>query len=574
MDNILKNNSLYLEYLIDNELLASCPLLTAKQFINYCKERDIDLKKEQLEQFEKIKLFYPIARVYYRDIRGTYFRFKKEYAINWLKDGHLWHPASRDFQDWKTFYDEDGEKNIESFYSIFQCYSLYILIHSTKVELRAEWIDYYNEKNFNKTKKFLESSIENFKKRIELRIAPLICQIISNRYNPETQTNRRTIRVPGHSFNSNSHMDWVECCRKWDVKKIFKDMNIPIKEIKKIHGILSFDAKNSDPLANWYDLIRFVSVNKKNKLKDKALIAQTIYSMEHMLRLFYKAITGDDLYPPDESMGPRKAKIYGNDVIKNELEYLKYLVNQYDLNPKPKLILIVEGQGELEQFPKLSEKLFRCSFPKLGIEIYSINGIDNFTGKEAIDKYGALEKFIDYHHYNQTFVYIISDDEKNASVVKKNLIKAKSIFLTSRFLTKREYINLWCKKTIEFSNFTHDEIAKAMTKCCRGRYVFQVSEIEDCENELNAKESDVLSALYKEKSGIKLKKKKLLEILCGFIIVNPEKDVGQDRKEIRPIVKHLEKIIELAAKNHQPSMRESWEKNQDSGFFGQKCEGQ
>ena len=80
-----------------------------------------------------------------------------------------------------------------------------------------------------------------------------------------------------------------------------------------------------------------------------------------------------------------------------EAEGFEFLTNEYHLNPKPKLILIVEGNGEEEQFPRLSKKLFGYSFSKLGIEVVNIRGVAGFTGRKGLDQYGALEKFIDYY---------------------------------------------------------------------------------------------------------------------------------------------------------------------------------
>jgi hypothetical protein len=560
MDSILKNYSRYLEYIIDNELIVSCPLLPTENFIKYCKARDIKTSKEQLERLEKLKLFYPIARFSYEGIGETSIVFKKENMKKWFKEGHLWHPASRDFEEWKTFCDEDGDKKIDSFYSIFQSYSLYDLIESTKFELSALWFDYYNEKNLNEIKNHLKSRIDIYKENT----TPYICQIISNRYYPKTRTDRRLIVVPGNS--NDPKWDWFEYCRNWDAKKIFNDMNIPIEEIKNQQEFLFTKAQCLDPLEFWYDLVRFVSINEKDKLKGKALFAQTLYSMEYMLRLFYKEKTGEELNSPDE----RKSLIYGDYVTKDELKYLAFLANEYHLNPKPKLILVVEGKGELEQFPKLSKKLFHASFPKFGIEIISIDGIGNFTGKKTSDKYGALKEFIDYHHDKQTIVFIVLDDEGRASEVKERLLNAKSKYFSGRYVTKAEYIHLWEKKTIEFTNFTTEEIAKAMTKCGGNRYEFQIPEIANCEKESENKKNDALSELFNKKLDRELQKTKLLEILFDFITSNPGKEFDQDGNAKRPVVKMIKKILELANMNHQPTTKELWKKNQETGFYGRK----
>ena len=143
-----------LKYIIENELVISCPFLSTDQFISYCKDRGIQTSRKQLERFEKLGIFYPIVRVRYPKIKikieyidngkrcrnlgilkdgeewsgdikekYAYFEFQKEYAMGWLEEELLWEPASRPFQAWETFNDEHGYTETESFYSIFQCYT-------------------------------------------------------------------------------------------------------------------------------------------------------------------------------------------------------------------------------------------------------------------------------------------------------------------------------------------------------------------------------------------------------------------------------------------------------------------
>lgn len=138
-----------LPYLVENELLISCPLLPTSLFISYCKDRGIKISNEQLERFEELGIFYPVARVQYPkvkvkieyvddgkaykefgilkggeewtgDIIEEYagFWFNREYATDWLTENLLWEPSSKPFQPWETFKDEKYLKQVESFYSI------------------------------------------------------------------------------------------------------------------------------------------------------------------------------------------------------------------------------------------------------------------------------------------------------------------------------------------------------------------------------------------------------------------------------------------------------------------------
>ena len=588
-----KNN---LECLLKNEFFITCQPLSTDRFVSYCKERGIYTSRDQLEQFEKLGIFYPIARIKYPqlrikveyiddgkryrdlgvledgeewsgDIRETYahFWFEKEYALNWFNEKLLWEPSSRPFKSWKTFNDKEGYTQIESYYSIFQCYALYHLINRTTFKIRTEWWTTYNKKELidnisNRTK----SVILNYKKNgIRSEAATFLCQLISNRYYPKTQTDQRSIVLsrPGHYHD----WDWYRYCRNWDAKNVLKLTGINEDELKQLHELVSMDAQYTDPLENWYELVNFISVEKKKKLKGKALLAQTLYSMEHMLRLFHEELTGNKLYTPYESPLYTSEKFYGEGVTENKLQYLEFITNNFHLNPKPKLILLVEGKGEYEQVPLIAKNLLGHSFSRSGIEIMNIEGVGNFTGKKGSDRYGAFEKFIDNYHDRQTIVFLILDNEGRVATIKDRLVNKPSKHFPKRTVTKKEYIHIW-NRSIEFDNFTHEEIALSMTELCGEKYCFQETEIAGCQESFK-KKSDPLSRLFEEKVNYAMPKTKLLNILLNKIYLSPEKEF-KDGNPKRPIVKLVHKVIKLAARNHQPVMLNTWKKNQESGYLG------
>jgi hypothetical protein len=591
-----------LKQLIEKEYLIVCPLLEIDRFISFCNERSINTSKQQLEQFERLGIFFPIARIArpkvkekieylnnrkeYRiigilkdgeewtgEIKEGYasFSFEKNYAEGWIENGFLWDPATRDFEEWKPVYDEDGWQCVESYYSMFQCYSLYNLIRITRSESHAEWWCYYDKEKLQKVaediSEWAREVIEVCKKTgIRGKTSSLICQVLSNRFYPKTQSDRRTFSVSASIFNRD--WDWYKYCHNWDSKSVLKEISISIDELKDLQQIVSRDAQNADPLKHWYELINFVSIEEKKQLKGNALLAQTIYSMEQMMRLFYEDITGEKLDSPSEGSGFRLENYYGKGIVENNLKYLEFLTNQYHLNPRPRLILFVEGNGEEEQFPRLSEELFGYSFPDLGIEVQNLKGIGGFTGGKHSDGYGALEKLIDYFHDKETIVFIVLDNEGRAKSICAKLLDATSKSHPKRRITKTEYLKIWKEGTIEFDNFTDIEIAWAMTELGKNIYKFEEAEISESRNQWKSNKTDYLSILFKEKIDLDLNKRDLLGKLFGFIINNGKKEFSVDREPIRPVCKVIKQIIKLASLNHQPSRLDSWKKNQESGYFG------
>lgn len=596
---------LNLEYLVENELLVCCPLISSKQFVNYCKERDILISEQQLERFDELGIFKPIARFNYPKIKrkieyldnGKQYRslgilqenekwegdIFEEYAQywpgidsekDWFTEGLMWDPNLKPFIKWDLFDKDLAERKAECYYSIFQIYPLNTLIKATRFELRSEWwVSYSPEEiksKFDQILKWAEEIIVSYQNIENVQhFAALICQVLSNRYYPKTQSDRRSITIPGGSMNPQKKWDWYEYSRNYKPKEILEYLGISIEKLKKLHQRLRVQIRYIDPLRDWYGLVSFVKLEKKKKLKGRALLAQSLYPMIEMIRFFIEDITGEDLPEPHESQNWRKERFYGKEVKNNELRYLEFLTNQFGLNPKPKTILVVEGEGEAVQFPRLSEQLLGYPFSRLGIDIYNLEGIGGFTGKKKREKYGALEKFIDEYHRRQTIIFVVLDNEGRAAKIKEELVKAPSRFYPSRTITSEELIHLW-NKNIEFDNFSHQEIAEAMTELCEKRYTFDKGEIATCEQSFNSGKSNPLGKLYEEKLDYELPKPELLSILFRMIIVNGEKEFDEHGNALRPVVKLMRKISQLSVRNYQPTCFETQQKNQESGFLGEQ----
>lgn len=231
VSKILAKKMPNLKYLIENELVIICPLISSDKFISYCRDRGVRISREQLEQFEKLGIFYPIVRARfpkikkkieyvdngkrYRDLgvlkdgekwsgeiveEYEHFWFERGDAKDWLEEGFLWDPSSQPFQSWDTFKDENNYRFIESFYSIFQCYALYNLIRITRFELGAEWLVSCSreviEQRIREVSEWANIAISsNRTSGIRGESAALLCQIISNRYFPKTQTDRRFLKL-------------------------------------------------------------------------------------------------------------------------------------------------------------------------------------------------------------------------------------------------------------------------------------------------------------------------------------------------------------------------------------------
>ncbi len=483
---------------------------------------------------------------------------------------HLaWDPRSAPFEPWKTFRgDSSLAADVESFYSIFQCYALTNILTPLTCRVWLEQFGIPSESNPQKVGDTLAEvgrrTVESVRKHRRGEDASLLCQILSARYYFHTQGDQRTITVPSSDFDK---WDWWEFSRKWDAIAVAQHLGLTPEAVSKIHEDVEFITSSDDPLQDWYELVSFVALRKREKLKGKARLAQLGYAMEHMLRLFYRDLTRETLPLPDEGGDWNRMAKYGDGVKENPLRHLEYLVNEYNLNPRPKAIFIVEGAGEASEIPRLALNLFGHNFAKAAIEVRSLGGVDEFTGHRRLHPEGALEKLIDDYHARQTLVFVVIDNENRAEQVRARLLAARSRLVPQRKLTKPEYVHLW-RQTFEFDNFSDAEIATALSSVADGRYSFTESEVASCRAAWVSSKRDHLSTLYRDRLSYDLNKKSLMAHLVDLVISNRKSELPDGAEPKRPIVAFVKQVIELVAYNHQPESDEGWLRNQKTGYFG------
>lgn len=561
--------------------------LNVDDFVRYCKARGIAISPERLERLEEVGVFLPMLRVRWpklkikiviREDGETYedvgilqdeeqwegqIREKKAGIIWWepdmvsalIEDRLIWIPKREQFKPWSTYKDDEGWWDVESYYSIYQTLPLFKFIESTNLTLGIERIASWTADD---AIKWFQTWEAHAKRIVKLSSdgtsafdeAATLCQLLASRYLPYAQADGAVITVPHPEF-----FDWDNFQREWNAKSFLNELALSESVVGDRWQTVSIQARHVDPLQSWKDLIEFVRRDKKDRLKDKALLAQTWWTMERMLNLFHQDLTGGKRYEFEDSPEDKEL-FYGEGVPKNDLRFLEFLTNQYGVNPRPKLILVVEGDGEEEQVPRIAEKIVPPSLPRLRVGVMNIKGIGELP---------KLERLIDHYHSLQTIVFVVLDNENNAHSRRKKLVNAVSKWNPNRTVTKDEYIHLW-DKNIEFDNFTDQEIADAMTRTSNERYAFTREQIAECRSRFGHG-PDPLSTLYQQTLDYDLPKREMLKHLFDTAIASPHMAVG-DKKALRPIIDIVVRIKGLAFMNHQPSDLESWQETQDSNWLG------
>jgi hypothetical protein len=239
----------------------------------------------------------------------------------------------------------------------------------------------------------------------------------------------------------------------------------------------------------------------------------------------------------------------------------------FGVNPKPQLVLFVEGATELAIVPLLFDKICATTLGVFGIELVSVGGISNATGGTD-SSYSALWRLIDYLHHHQTIAFVLLDNEGLAPVnIGKGLRRAASIHFPDRRVTRPNYVKLW-KLSFEMDNFNDAELAEALTRYAKGHVKFSAPDVKQCRESASLPKRKgklrTLDVLYTERIGQNLNKPQFGRLLIDLMF-----DPSTKRKpQHRPIVRFLEKVAERAARNHQPLTHAMWEYNQRTGFFG------
>jgi len=545
-------------------------LLKRSEFIKYCDQRDLKVNAERLTRFEKLGIFKPLLRFFHTDERESRLTFPNADVDEYFGNGWI-----IDTTNIKSQYEvpDVRDKNSEAFYSIFQIDQLSLTLNEMSLNVHLdsyllEKSDNYDWNTFGKKcTEFAEMHLD-FSAGHEFRCAlSILCQYISNRYFPHTQGNKRVISIPQH-FSQNewisisgNRWDWYEYRHNFDPKDVEKKFGLTPKILKHAYTTIGGSASFCDPLDKWANLVEFVALKKKQELKGKALRAQSYRDAANMLRMLHKDLYDEELRPTHQIFGQVINHFPELEAREDTRVHLEFVVNQYDLNPQPKLVLFVEGESEVILISVLFDKYFGSHPGVSGIEIVNLQGVNNATGNYKKDRFRAIFRLIDYLHHHQTLTFLILDNENNAGRLKEYAQKDKSLHGQDRKAIPHDHIQLW-KVSLEFDNFSNTELAQAFNTITQDKFGFKNFEINRARLSENPGKS--LSELYKARTSYSLNKPELAKIL-GDIIVAPK---SRKSPENRPIMKHLDRIQQLAARNPFPTRRKSWVINQESSFLG------
>ena len=287
--NILSLPSNVGKAIIRTGAVIACPILGTDKFVKYCKDRDLSINRERLLRLERLGLFAPVYRVRTPPRANRHFTIPPAKDNNWFTKGWAWdttgvtkaHPIP-----------DHKDRTQEGYYSIFQLHHLQIVLSSMTLQIH---LDSYLEsaasgvvdwkKNGERWLKSTRSHADDLCTHEFRRSLALLCQYISNRYYPQTQTDQRTIKISRQSHSDQwinvqaLDWDWHEFVRRWNPHGTERLFKLTPEKLRHAYQALASAQKHCDPLERWYQLIQFVAVNERRKLKGDALRAEALRAL-------------------------------------------------------------------------------------------------------------------------------------------------------------------------------------------------------------------------------------------------------------------------------------------------------
>lgn len=571
-----------------------CRLLRASEFAKFGADRGLKVDEGRLRKLEQLGLFKPLLRIRQPDV--TYkietrddetFRFLGELTddevwdgetrvelgsfgfyphvvADWREHGLIWSPHDG-LSPHDAEIDAERERHV-AYYSEFQIWDLMDVVTDLTVRVSADnALDALGGLSGNHEdleKNIAQIALDAVARRDQRRFRnafALFAQLISDRYYSQTQSDGRQMTM---SYDGTFHdWSWDAYASAWTPDETLAAFKLDKASSEWLHGQLCFERSVRNPLHAWRGLTRFVAVRERKRLKGDALLAETLAEMADMLRRFHSDAFGELLPDPDHTGFRRDAAAppVGPD---DPYRALELVVNSFRLNPKPQLVLIVEGQTEEVVLPEIFERWHGVTPMRYGIQLRNMHGVGNATGTKK-DTLSALWRLVDFLHAQQTVALVLLDREGLAGRnIGTGLKSAPSIHFPDRMVTRKEYVKLW-NRCFELDNFSDSEIAAAMTVL--SGVTIRGPELKPCRvPPQKGVKAVTLERIFEARAGRPLNKVELARTLVEAMFATTTKRTPQSR----PIIRFLEFAARTAALNHQPTMEDSWERNQRSGYLG------
>ena len=248
--------------IVEANAVMACPVLGTKKFVKFCQKCGLSIKCERLLRLERLGLFAPIFRVRKPMNDKLRFNIPVREGNDWFEKGWAWDttgvPLAHEVPDHE-------DRTQEGYYSIFQIYYLYMVLQVlTNLIGMDVCLDIDEQKNIDwcKTGESLMQSVkksaDELREHEHSRCVELLCQFVSNKYFPITQTDQRKMRERWINslapFISNDYLKfkstWYEEAQQWQPQTAERLFHLTPKKLRFAYECLARIQEHDDPLAD------------------------------------------------------------------------------------------------------------------------------------------------------------------------------------------------------------------------------------------------------------------------------------------------------------------------------------
>ncbi|MGH9927283.1 MAG: TOPRIM nucleotidyl transferase/hydrolase domain-containing protein, partial [Nitrososphaeraceae archaeon] len=257
--------------------------------------------------------------------------------------------------------------------------------------------------------------------------------------------------------DSNSWKRWKMWRKRKDMApEILETIDMSMKKVKKAYGYIADFGYLDDPLSHWYPLLELIKRSKKEKLAQKARLAQEYYELARMIKYFIKDLTNEEMLDPDDRWDSNHAywepRAYGSPFNYDLPKTQKLIRDDYFIDRPPLISIVFEGKTEEIVIKKILE-LFVIDPNREGYHLYNAEGSGNLGARN-------LDALIDLAKSNEMDVYLIIDNDEGA---RSTLDRHKALGNI-----KDDMFTIW-NKDFEYDNFGPEKIVKKVNQMLRSR---------------------------------------------------------------------------------------------------------
>jgi len=436
-------------------------ILDFREFAKFLQARDIRVGEHDLEAMEREGLLLPLFRLKRPvgedgQLAGLF--LSQDSYQSYLDAGLIEFPKSGDFRPWSEF-KRGHEQAVYPFYHPAQAFLIERFLIATDVQMRgflwkeidpAEFASGMAQR-YDLWKRSYVRSLPNQERRISLLI------LLETPYRPLYRF--RLVMGALRQFNWEEWNRWKS--EKFQPTTILKRCGLSIEEVARFRDSLSFDVMYSDPMANWYMLLRSIRYTKKAMLTGRALRAQDHYEYISLLDFFLKDLTGERQPEPDDivdgSGGSWKKEIYGDDFDLDRVETRHKIMDEFFVPGEgliTKLYLFVEGRSESECIrPFCHAMLWPLETDTVLKQIGGIGGLRHLKHELEIAKQEKVK------------AYLIVDPHEGAKTRIEDLVRER--------LLEPQAFKIW-SRNFEDDNFSQNDMLAMVNEILRD-YALSIS---------------------------------------------------------------------------------------------------